>query len=211
MDHPVFCYDDNGSGVTGSFVIDIYRNRLDGKYLRSDGTIQDEFTILKKNVPSLNIIDTLCLGEVMTLSAVLSGGSDSLSFLWDGNGETQNQITVSPLQSNVYTCNVTDHLTNQQTTSTYQIHVQECVNKVEESFLNPFILYPNPSKGKVEVYAEEAIQSLRVMDEQGKLVYHTFPQKNLLSLSLSHLPAGNYTFEAILSSGTYRKSLILAP
>lgn len=211
MDHPVFCYDDNGTGVTGSFVIDIYRNRLDGKYLRSDGTIQDEFTILKKNVPALYIIDTLCLGESMTLAAVLSGGSDSLSFLWNGNGETQNQITVSPLQSNVYTCNVTDHLTNQQTTSTYQIHVQECVNKVGESLLNPFILYPNPSKGKVEIYAEEAIQVLRVMDEHGKLVYHTFPQKNLLSLSLSHLPAGNYTFEAILSSGTYRKSLILAP
>ncbi len=211
MNHPIFCHGDNGAGVTGSFVMDVYRNRLDGKYLRSDGTIQDEFTILKKNIPSINIIDTLCLGEAMTLSAVLSGGSDSLSILWDGTGETQNHITVNPIQSSVYTCNVTDHVTGQQSTSSYQIHVQECVNKVEGSILKPFILFPNPSKGKVEIYAEEVIQTLRVIDEQGKVVYQMSPQKNVLSLSLSHLPAGNYTFEATLSSGTHRKSLILAP
>ncbi|HYD92415.1 MAG TPA: T9SS type A sorting domain-containing protein, partial [Flavobacterium sp.] len=38
---------DYGSSAYGSFILDINGNRLDGKYLKVDGTIGDEFTIMK--------------------------------------------------------------------------------------------------------------------------------------------------------------------
>lgn len=211
MNHPVFCHGDNGAGVTGSFVMDVYRNRLDGKYLRSDGTLQDEFTLLKKNMAAQNITDTLCLGDTMTLSALLSGGSDSLTFLWSGVASNQAHISVNPAQSSVFSCEITDHLTGQQTTSTYQIVVQECHSDLEESFLYPFLLYPNPSKGMVEITAEEIMRSIKVLDANGKKVIETFPLSKKTSLMLSFLPPGNYTFEVIMKSGLYRKSLVFTP
>ena len=47
LDHPVMVRSDGGSGVCGSFLIDISGDRLDGRYLKADGTIGDHFTILK--------------------------------------------------------------------------------------------------------------------------------------------------------------------
>lgn len=211
MNHPIFCQGDNGAGVTGSFVMDVYRNRLDGKYLRSDGTIQDEFTLLKKNMVAQSIADTVCLGDSTTLSALLTGGSDSLTFLWSGVVSNQAQITVNPAQSTVYTCAVTDHLTGQQTTSTYQIVVQECQSVLEESYLHPFLLFPNPCKGKVEITAEQIMNSIKVLDANGKKVLETFPVNKKTFLMLSFLPPGCYTFEVALESGLYRKSLVLVP
>ncbi|MBK6832668.1 MAG: metallophosphoesterase [Flavobacteriales bacterium] len=47
LDHPVMVRSDGGTGVCGSFVIDISGDRLDGRYLKTDGTIGDHFTIIK--------------------------------------------------------------------------------------------------------------------------------------------------------------------
>lgn len=211
MNHPVFCHGDNGAGITGSFVMDVYRNRLDGKYLRSDGSIQDEFTILKKNIAALSVIDTLCIGDTITLSAFPSGGSDSLSFLWSGVASSQAQISVNPDQSTFYSCAITDHLTGQQSTSTYQILVQECQSALGEFVNIPFLLFPNPSRGMVEITAEEIMRSIKVNDANGKKVLETFPMNKKTSLMLSYLPSGSYTFEVEMKSGLYRKSLVLAP
>src|SRR5690606_7534305 len=46
LNHPVMAYTHGGSGEMGSFVVDIYKNRLDGKYIKSTGELADEFTIL---------------------------------------------------------------------------------------------------------------------------------------------------------------------
>jgi hypothetical protein len=211
MNHPIFCHGDNGAGVTGSFVMDVYRNRLDGKYLRSDGTIQDEFTLLKQNMQAVNALDTLCLGDTIVLTALQSGGSDSLSILWSGLGLAQPQIAVNPEQSTTYSCTVTDYLTGQEITSTYQIHVQECISNLEESAIAPFVLYPNPSKGMVEISCEEVMNSLKVLDASGKKVHEAVPMTKKTILTLSHLPAGNYSFEVQVKSGIFRKSLVLAP
>jgi len=49
LDHPVMASAD-GDAI-GSFIIDVQGHRLDGTYLRSDGTIGDAFTILKGEAP----------------------------------------------------------------------------------------------------------------------------------------------------------------
>jgi len=45
--HPAMFKFDYGNDVYGSLILDIDGNRLDGKYLRSTGVIEDSFTILK--------------------------------------------------------------------------------------------------------------------------------------------------------------------
>lgn len=45
--HPVFAFEDHGSGVCGSLLIEIDGPRLTGKYIGSTGEVRDEFTITK--------------------------------------------------------------------------------------------------------------------------------------------------------------------
>ena len=47
LDHPTTAFGDGGDGISGSLVIDVHGNRLDGMYLRSNGTVMDTFTIIK--------------------------------------------------------------------------------------------------------------------------------------------------------------------
>ena len=211
MNHPIFCYGNNGAGNYGSFVMDVYRNRLDGKYLRSNGQIADEFTILKQNAEVAEVTDTICLGESATLTAVLGGGSDSIVLSWDGIGSNQNQVSVSPNQTTVYSCTVHDLLTGQLDTAVYQIYVQQCTGGLHENAIVPFMIFPNPNKGKFSVVGQEMITQVKVFDAQGKLVHQGFPDKQEFSLSLGNQPAGAYSVEVVTAKGIYRKSMVLAP
>jgi hypothetical protein len=47
--HKVMYFNDGGSSVYGSFIMDVDGNKLTGKYLTSDGIIKDQFTILKQS------------------------------------------------------------------------------------------------------------------------------------------------------------------
>jgi predicted MPP superfamily phosphohydrolase len=47
LNHPVMIASDGGSSAYGSLVIDVNGNRMDVSYLKSDGQIDDEFTIIK--------------------------------------------------------------------------------------------------------------------------------------------------------------------
>src|SRR5690606_29341389 len=47
FEHPVMYFSDGGSGACGSFVMDVFDNKLTGKYLTSQGQIKDQFTIVK--------------------------------------------------------------------------------------------------------------------------------------------------------------------
>jgi acid phosphatase type 7 len=51
--HPVMYFNDGGNDVYGSFIMDINDNKLNGKYLTSDGQIKDQFTIQKQSVTSV--------------------------------------------------------------------------------------------------------------------------------------------------------------
>lgn len=57
LNHPIMFANDGGSNAYGSFIMEFNGNRMDGKYLKSDGTIGDYFTILKVDsvAPNLGI------------------------------------------------------------------------------------------------------------------------------------------------------------
>ncbi len=124
MDHPVMVTNSNGPGVYGSFYMDIYRNRLDGHYLLSNGTIGDSFTILKKNLSLSTITDTtICAGDMANRTVLRNGGSDDVVFHWWPTGGDQQTAQLSPDQTTTYTVTATDQLTGQVDSTTFTITV----------------------------------------------------------------------------------------
>lgn len=125
MDHPVMVSNFNGDGVYGSFYMDIYKNRLDGKYLMSDGSIGDHFTILKSNMVLAGVEGaSLCAGDEVVMTASHSGGSDEVSYLWLPGGHTGNTATLSPEETTTYTLLATDALTSQVDSTTFTVLVE---------------------------------------------------------------------------------------
>ena len=101
--YPAMYYSDGGSNTCGSFIIDVYKNRLDGRYLKTDTTIGDYFTILKKDLKALAINDvTICEGETVDFHALYSGGSDSITYAWTNTTLTDSSVTLAPVASTNY-------------------------------------------------------------------------------------------------------------
>ncbi|MEZ4916138.1 MAG: metallophosphoesterase [Chitinophagales bacterium] len=123
LDYPAMYYSD-AYDAAGSFVIDIYKNRLDGYYLKSDGTIPDEFTLLKKDLRVNAMADfSICQGESVDVIANYTGGSDSMNFVWTGSTAVGETVTLSPTTTTNYTLEITDFLTGQIETSSFTINV----------------------------------------------------------------------------------------
>jgi len=90
--HPAMVY--ANSTIGGSLVIDVQDNRLDARWLTSDGSVRDQFTILKGvNRPSAQEIDP---GSSVELTASWPG-----EYRWSG-GQTSRSIRVSPTATTTY-------------------------------------------------------------------------------------------------------------
>jgi hypothetical protein len=83
--HNAMEYSNNSTG--GAMVIEVEDNRLDAKWVCSDGVIRDQFTIMK-NVNKV-IDTTVSFGSTVTLTASWMG-----SYAWS-NGATTRSITVT--------------------------------------------------------------------------------------------------------------------
>jgi len=58
--HPAIYYGQACNNCAGSLIVDVDGNRLDGRYLTSNGVIQDKFTIIKQSVNALqNVANSL--------------------------------------------------------------------------------------------------------------------------------------------------------
>ena len=125
LNHPAMIYTDGGANVYGSLVIDVNRNRLDAKYLKTNGTIGDEFTIFKKDIElQLQPNISVCAGDSLNLQAIFTGGSDSLLIQWIGNTtQTGNTLSLLPTNDEQYTLSVLDLFTQEEKTSVFTITV----------------------------------------------------------------------------------------
>jgi hypothetical protein len=121
LDYPIMQFVDGGLDACGSFVMDIYKNRLDGKYLHMNGTVMDEFTILKSNltisIPNIYV----CNNESVDVSPVISGGSDNLHYTWSINNQSSPFISVNNQQLGNHQLVVTDSLTGQVVTQNFTV------------------------------------------------------------------------------------------
>jgi len=121
LNHPIMEFVDGGIEACGSFVMDIYKNRLDGKYLHMNGTVMDEFTILKSNL-TVEIPDvSVCGQESVTITPTISGGSDNLHYVWSINNNTSNSLSINDQQIGNHQLTITDSLTGQVVTQNFTI------------------------------------------------------------------------------------------
>jgi hypothetical protein len=113
LDYSIMQFVDGGLDACGSFVMDIYKNRLDGKYLHMNGSVLDEFTILKSNL-TVEIPNVYVCGQgQIAVQPVISGGSDNLHYAWSINNNTSNSLSINDQQLGNHQLVVTDSLTGQ--------------------------------------------------------------------------------------------------
>lgn len=123
LNYPAMVFSDGGPQGVGSLVVDVYRNRMDVKYLRASGQVFDDFTILKRNlrVPLNPRYILLCETQPVTLDASYNGGSDQVSVQWSHSGAATLQATVQPQANTSYTATLTDALTGQVLPVTFHV------------------------------------------------------------------------------------------
>lgn len=121
LNYPIMEFVDGGDQACGSFIMDIYKNRLDAKYLHMDGTVRDEFTILKSNL-EVQVPDVfICEGEDVMVNPIISGGSDSLFYQWTINNQVATSILVGTQNYGTHTLIVSDSVTGQIITRTFTV------------------------------------------------------------------------------------------
>jgi hypothetical protein len=75
---------------------------------------------------------------------------------------------------------------------------------------NTFTLYPNPTNGKVTIYASENIKNIRILDIQGRLVLENNTMGNMTELDLSFANSGIYIVQIATESEIINQKLVLA-
>lgn len=126
LNHPAMIYSDGGAAAYGSLVVDVYKNRLDARYLKSNGVIGDEFTIFKKDLVLQNQANLyVCQGESVPVTANFTGGSDSLLIKWVAGPVQQisGAVVLNPTVTTNYTLSVKDLNTGQEVQTTFTITV----------------------------------------------------------------------------------------
>ncbi|PSK91600.1 metallophosphoesterase [Taibaiella chishuiensis] len=84
------------STVGGSMILEVKGNRLDAKWICSDGTIRDKFTMMKD--VNKKVVAPITHGASINLEA--SFNSD---YTWQGVNSNSKSVTVSPVDTTVYT------------------------------------------------------------------------------------------------------------
>lgn len=163
--------------IGGAMVIEIENNRLDARWISSDGVIRDNFTIVKEVNKKTDI--NLTPGSNVTLSASWTG-----NYIWS-TGETTKTINITPSVNTV--CTVSDNLNC--LADTFNVTVPSQAFKIK-AFPNP-----NPPSNafmlKIESPNNEDVQ-IAVTDIVGRKVYEA---KGSISQ--------NYFFGRYFSSGVY--------
>ena len=91
--HPAMYY--SNDSIAGSALLEVQENRLDFKWICSDGVIRDQFTMMK-NVNRKSEI-SIKKGESIKLKASYLG-----NYKWNNN-QTERSITVKPTRTTTYT------------------------------------------------------------------------------------------------------------
>ena len=173
----------------GMLYLEVQDNRLDAKFLRQDGVVADQFTIMQNVNKSQT--KTVNAGQTIQLKASWIG-----NYRWS-TGQTARSITVSPTLNTTYT--VTDGMNCLK--DVFTVRVLSTARTV--AFLQPdsleepaalFRVYPNLVKqGDVLTIETPADQetNLALIDGQGKQV-NTTVFYGTTNLETIKLPAGIY-------------------
>lgn len=201
----------------GSLVLEVEGNRLDAKFIGSDKTIKDKFTLMKDVNRSTTVNATA--GQPVTLTAPWPG-----NYSWS-NGATTRSITVTPTAGTT-TYTVTDNTVSASKCVTDTFRVVAAALAAEKSMVagepqpalksSPFSMniYPNPSPNgtcQVEVSSDRTQQlHCLITDLSGKRVVQ---QQLRVPVGVSkhyfQLQAGVYLVTLVNQQGEKRSSKVM--
>tara|TARA_A100001035_G_scaffold86953_2_gene67498 strand:- start:48 stop:1424 length:1377 start_codon:yes stop_codon:yes gene_type:complete len=80
---------------------------------------------------------------------------------------------------------------------------------IQENIINDFLIYPNPSTGKIKIMSKNNyhINTIKVFNLLGKNLYFMNNYSSEIELDLSHLRSGIYFIDIYTDKGTISKSL----
>jgi len=187
INHPAMYHSEgNGVNTCGSMIIDVYKNTLTAQYLRSDTTISDEFSIVKPDLQILPIADvTICEGETIDISALYTGGSANMSYAWSYSSSTDSTVSLSPLDTTLYTLTITDENANDVQSTQFTINV-----------------IPNDSVYITEDVRETLTANSSGIDNEYEWFFNGVAIANSDSINLSPSQTGNY-YVSIVDSITF--------
>ena len=196
------------SNVTngGALFFEIENNRLDAKWIGSDGVIRDNFTMMKDVNATTNI--TINAGDSTNLTASWIG-----TYNWSTT-ETAKTINVKPAVNTTYT--VTD--ANNCITDVFNITVNtpfaknasvpEKIKTTEQLKLYPSIV---PGGTTIKIIAGNSVNKMNavVFDMQGKVV-RSFNFTGSTSFNTTGLKAGMYRIRSVDKNTIYNTSFIIS-
>lgn len=210
--HPAM-YKSNNT-LLGSLSLEINDNRLDGKFITSSGTIEDQFTIMKNT--SLSNMLSVCQGDSVYIQASWLG-----QYNWSVNNQNTQGIWFHP--SNSQSVFVTDSLGCLADTFNISIiptGTGPCLTT--NTFNSPneassFAVYPNPGSGIFTLFIQsdklEKKQPVHVFDYTGKLVFETAftseKNTNNYPIDLSSLSKGLYIITVHSNGVVYKEKLMI--
>ena len=191
----------------GALFFEIENNRLDAKWIGSDGVIRDNFTMMKDVNKTTDI--SITLGDIVPLTASWIG-----TYTWS-NGSTLSTINVSPLSNTTYT--VTD--ANNCLTDVFNITVNLPFGKNKnintDAKIKPaenFKLYPSVlSSGTViKIISGNVLNKTEatVFDMQGRKI-NSFDFTGSTSFNTNGFKPGVYKVRFVDKGTVYNSSFIV--
>jgi hypothetical protein len=210
--HAAMYYSNATNG--GSLALTVEANRLDAKWVCSDGVVRDQFTMEKNVNKTTNV--TITSGQSTTLNASWIG-----NYSWTPGGANTRSINVSPTTSTTYT--VTDG--NGCLSDVFNVTVNPpriAMGITEQQQNTTMSVYPNPFSGKTTIDIQSIASEnpvLNILDISGKRiailntsVYENGTHRFVLDAEALNLKAGIY-FVRLQSEQVdlYEKIIITAP
>jgi hypothetical protein len=155
------------------------------------------FSISGKNV--------ICRGQ----SAVISVAGVNSFQLHTSTVVAQGSVAVQPSVTTVYTITGIDAVTGCKSLKTYTLTVAPCTGIDAAAAGNDsFVMYPNPSSGKVMIESETKNCSIKVFNQLGQLLYHTKSESGSESIDMSQWNNGVYFVEVQTANARRTQKLI---
>lgn len=201
-----------------NFEISMSAATVDGMHLEVEATIE---------IKNGNSTENLAAFVVLTETDIASPGNENQFFVArnvypDGMGmsldfssETSHTFsTTVTIEDNymIENCEVVVFIENMDTKEIYQgtsmmAVLLTGVGSIEVA--DDLQVYPNPANNRVNIKANNEINSVRVYNHVGQLVYETHGSSNIMNLNTEHFNPGMYIFKVQTNDGLFVESVII--
>ncbi len=193
----------------GAMVLEVEGNRMDAKWICADGTIRDQFTLMKN--ANFTKAYTINEGDSVKLTAGFNG-----RYTWAGAADTTKSITVYPTDTTVYVVkDVYDCVADSfKVNVVAKVVTPSGISNVAVA-TNDIVLAPNPAHNNdMNIFLKKNVTlnaQLRLTDATGREIMNT---KMVLTSSPQHflpehLQKGVYILSVWSEEGRVSKKVII--